>query len=56
MLSETLMKNELVDEYRFMIYPIVLGTGKKFFKEGVNAKLKLLEMKKFDSGVVLMAY
>src|SRR5438034_4663459 len=33
-LVNTLMPHKLIDEYRFMIYPLVLGTGKRFFRDG----------------------
>jgi len=55
-LIETLMLNGLVDEYRLLMYPVVLGKGKHLFKEGSAAKLKLVEVKKFKSGVVLLRY
>ncbi len=56
MLVQTLMENGFVDEYRFLVHPIVLGTGKHFFKEGEQAKLKLIEAKSYDSGMVLLRY
>ena len=39
-LVNTLMPHDLIDEYRFMIYPLVLGTGKRFFEDG-NKKTTL---------------
>jgi len=55
-LVRTLMENDLVDEYRFLIHPLVLGQGKHFFKDGAQAKLKLLEAKSYESGMVLLRY
>lgn len=52
----TLMQNDLIDEYRFLIHPIVLGKGKRLFPDGVNLALKLVETKPFSSGVVLLRY
>jgi dihydrofolate reductase len=51
-----LAQQNLVDEYRLLVYPVVLGNGKRLFKDGTSATLKLLEAKAFDSGVVLLRY
>lgn len=52
-----LMKNDLVDEYRLMIHPIVVGGGKQLFKDNVDIKkLNLIEAKPFRSGVVVLRY
>jgi dihydrofolate reductase len=55
-LVQTLMQRELVDKYQLLVYPVVLGTGKRLFKEGTSANLELVATKKFDSGVVLLSY
>ncbi len=47
----------LIDEYRFFVAPVVLGSGKSLFT-GLQDKLhlKLLKTKRFDSGNVLLHY
>ncbi|MGH9918773.1 MAG: dihydrofolate reductase family protein, partial [Nitrososphaerales archaeon] len=54
----TLMNDGLVDEYRLMVYPIVLGGGKRLFGDGIDAAklLSLVESKAFGSGVILLTY
>jgi dihydrofolate reductase len=55
-LVHTLAQHDLVDEYSFLVYPLVLGSGKRIFPEGLRVNLKLVETKPFPSGVVLMRY
>ena len=55
-LVQTLMEHDLVDCYRLLVYPVVLGNGKRLFKEGIPATLKLLESQAFSSGVVAVVY
>lgn len=56
-LVNTLIQHDLVDEYRIMIFPIVVGTGRKLFEEGAeNKALKLVDTKTFSSGVVVLTY
>jgi dihydrofolate reductase len=55
-LMQTLMKHNLIDEFRFWIHPFVLGSGKRLFPEnGQAAKLQLVG-KATSSGVVIMTY
>ena len=54
-LTQSLMQQNLIDQYQLLVYPVVLGTGKRLFQEGSTAKLKLVESKSF-SDVVLLTY
>lgn len=56
LLVHTLAQHDLVDEYSLLVYPVVLGSGKKLFPEGVRINLSLIESRPFPSGVVLMRY
>jgi dihydrofolate reductase len=55
-LVHTLAKHDLVDEYSLLVYPLVLGSGKKVFPDGERVNLRLVESRPFPSGVVLMRY
>jgi dihydrofolate reductase len=55
-LVHALARANLVDEYSLLVYPILLGSGKRVFPEGFYADLKLIETKAFPTGVVLMRY
>jgi dihydrofolate reductase len=53
-LVNTLMQYDLIDEYRLMIFPIIVGSGKRLFEGGGDQKvLRLVDSKMFGSGVVL---
>ena len=56
-LVRTLFQHHLVDEFRCMLYPVVLGNGKRLFPEGTEMyKFKLLETRAFKSGIVVLHY
>jgi dihydrofolate reductase len=55
-LIHTLAQNDLIDEYRLVVYPLALGGGKKVFPDGVRLNLRLVEAKPLPSGVVLTQY
>jgi dihydrofolate reductase len=55
-LVHTLVQHDLVDEYSLLVYPVVLGSGKKVFTDSLRVNLRLVESRPFPSGVVLMRY
>lgn len=56
-LIHTLMQHDLIDEYRLMLHPIVLGSGKRLFRDAGDTKvLKLVETKTFSSGIIVLTY
>ena len=55
-LIQSLMKDDIIDEYRLLIHPIVVGNGKRLFSDVSSATLKLIETKMFSSGVILLSY
>ncbi|HVO44514.1 MAG TPA: dihydrofolate reductase family protein [Aggregatilineales bacterium] len=55
-LVRMLMQHDLVDCYRLLVYPVVLGKGKRLFQEGAIATLNLVEARSFSSGVVALIY
>ena len=55
-LVQTLMQHDLVDRYRLLVYPVIVGKGKHLFEEGIPATLRLLRSQSFSSGVVALVY
>ena len=56
-LVQTLMQHDLVDQYDFLIYPIVLGSGKRLFRDGSpKTSLRLIDSKTSKSGVLMVSY
>jgi dihydrofolate reductase len=56
-LVNMLMQHDLIDEYRIMVFPVVVGSGKRLFGDGSDTKvLELVETKTFGSGVVVLTY
>ena len=56
-LVNTLMSHNLIDEYRLMVFPIVVGSGKRLFGDEIDTTvLKLVDTKTFGSGVVVLTY
>lgn len=56
-LVQSLIHEGLVDRFVLIVYPVVLGTGKRLFSEGVDpTRLKLVESRVFERGAVAMTY
>jgi dihydrofolate reductase len=56
-LAQTLIRHDLVDEYRLMIAPVLLGSGRRLFAEGtVPAGLELVESSTTPKGVLVCVY
>jgi len=56
-LVQALVEHDLVDELRLMVFPVVLGSGKRLFGETSNKKpLRLVDSKTVGDGVAILVY
>jgi dihydrofolate reductase len=56
-LIQTLLRHNLVDEYRLWVFPVVIGSGKRLFSEGtIPSGLKLVDSQVSTTGVVIGTY
>lgn len=56
-LVRALMEHDLVDEYRLMVFPVILGSGKRLFEDASKTSaLRLVEAKPVGSGVLILIY
>ncbi len=55
-LAAQAIKAGLVDEYHLIISPVIAGGGKRFFPDGVQLDLELLDERRFGSGVLYLRY
>jgi dihydrofolate reductase len=56
-LVQTLMKAGLVDEFRFLVHPIIMAAGKRFFRDGMTmTRLELIKSEAIGQGVMLHCY
>jgi dihydrofolate reductase len=56
-LVQTLVESDLVDEFRLMVFPVVLGSGKRLFGETTDKKpLRLVDSKAVGDGVTILIY
>jgi dihydrofolate reductase len=56
-LVRTLMRHDLIDEYRFWVHPVVVGGGARMFESGLDtADMRLVDTRICSSGVVILSY
>jgi dihydrofolate reductase len=55
-LVHAMLKHDLVDELHLLVYPIVVGGGKRLFPDGMRSGFKLTSTKPYPSGVVGLHY
>lgn len=57
-LDKTLVKHNLIDEFNFTIFPVVVGKGRRLFEDidTSHLKLKLSAVKQFSNGLVTLSY
>ena len=56
-LAQSLIAEGLVDEYRLMVFPVILGSGKRLFGETSQpSTLTLVDAQQLDSGTMILTY
>jgi dihydrofolate reductase len=55
-LVRPLMQHGLIDDLRFWIFPVVLGSGKRLFREETTTTLELINTETFATGAVVLRY
>jgi dihydrofolate reductase len=56
-LVRSLLRQDLLDELRLMVHPIVMGSGERLFEDGSDQKvLELVDSKTFGTGVLYLTY
>jgi class 3 adenylate cyclase/dihydrofolate reductase len=56
-LLDSLVRHDLIDAYRLMVFPVVLGSGKRLFRDATDMlHLELVDTRTFASGVTVLTY
>lgn len=55
-LLQSLIQHDLVDEYRFLVFPVMVGQGKTRFNAPKTTALELTSFERFSSGVIAVTY
>jgi dihydrofolate reductase len=55
-LVNELVRHDLIDDFRIWVFPLVLGSGRRLFEDGVDARLRLVDATTFESGAVVLRY
>lgn len=55
-LANTLAQSHLIDEYHLLVQPYIMGSGRKFFTENLQAPVRLLNVEKLDQGMLFLQY
>jgi dihydrofolate reductase len=55
-LVQTLMRYNLIDVYELLLFPVVLGEGKRLFETGIDRSMSLASSRATDSGLVVLTY
>jgi dihydrofolate reductase len=55
-LAQTLMQHNLIDVYELLVFPVVLGEGKRLFETGIDHSMRLTDSRAADSRLVVLTY
>jgi len=55
-LAQTLMRHNLIDIYELLVFPVVLGEGKRLFETGIDHSMRFAGSRATDSGLVVLTY
>jgi len=55
-LAQTLMGHGLIDVYELLVFPVVLGEGKRLFATGIDSALRLVDSRAGESGLLALTY